>query len=75
MIQYALLIILIISISTNIPGTVHARQNISEEIYHMFGNLTPDYLGFKNFSYELSNNSLTNSLPSINTSNNSTMNR
>jgi hypothetical protein len=75
MIQYALLIILIISISTNIPGAVHARQNISEEIYHMFGNLTPDYLGVKNFSYDISNNISTNSLPSINTSNNSIMNR
>jgi hypothetical protein len=75
MIQYALLLILIISISTNIPDTAYTSQNISEEIYHMFGNLTPDYLGFKNFSYELSNNISTNSLPSINTSNNSIMNR
>lgn len=75
MIQYALLLILTISISTDIPGTAYARQNISEEIYHMFGNLTPDYLGFKNFSYDITNNISTNSLPSINTSNNSIMNR
>lgn len=69
--QYALLLILTISISTNILGTAHARQNISEEIYNMFSNLTPGYLGVKNFSYEHLGGFSISSLPSINTSNNS----
>jgi len=74
MIQYAFLLLLTILISTNTLGTVHARQNISEEIYKMFGNLTPDHLGVKNFSYELPGGFSISSMPSINTSNNSITN-
>lgn len=62
-------------ISTNTLNTGHARQNISEEIHNMFSNLTPDYLGFKNFSYESPGGFSISSLPTINTSINSTINR
>ncbi len=71
MIQYVLLLILNISISTYTLGTVYAFQNISEEIYKMFSNLTPDYLGVKNFSYEHPGGFPISSMPSINTSDNS----
>jgi hypothetical protein len=71
MIQYALLLLLNIVISTNTLGPIHAYQNISEEIYKMFSNLTPDYLGVKNFSYERPGGFSISSMPSINTSNNS----
>ncbi len=71
MIQYALLLLLNIVISTNTLGPIQAYQNISEEIYKMFSNLTPDYLGVKNFSYERPGGFSISSMPSINTSNNS----
>ena len=71
MIQYALLLLLNIVISTNLVGPIQAYQNISEEIYKMFSNLTPDYLGVKNFSYERPGGFSISSMPSINTSNNS----
>ena len=58
-------------ILTNSLGTVYERQNISEEIYIIFSNLTPDYLGIKNFSYEHPGGFSISSMPSINTSNNS----
>ncbi len=74
MIQYASLLILIIFISTITLCTGHARQNISEEIYNMFNNLTPDYLGVKNFSYERPGGFSISSMPSINTSDNSITN-
>jgi hypothetical protein len=69
MIQYALLLLLNIVISTNTLGPIQAYQNISEEIYKMFSNLTPDYLGVKNFSYERPGGFSISSMPSINTSN------
>jgi len=71
MLQHAFLIILTICILTNTFGIVYARQNISEEISMIFGNLTPDQLGFKNFSYEHLGGFSISSMPSINTSNNS----
>jgi hypothetical protein len=37
----------------------------------MFSNLTPDYLGFNNFSYEYPGGFSISSMPSINISNNS----
>ena len=52
MLQHGFLLILTRSILMNIFGTVYARQNISEQIYKMFGNLTSDNLGSMNFSYE-----------------------
>lgn len=70
MIQYAFLLILTIFISTITLWTGHARQNISEEIYNLFSNLTPDYLGVKNFSYERPGGFSISSMPSINTSDN-----
>jgi len=54
----------------NTVGTVYARQNISEEIYRMFNNLTPDYLGSKNSSYEYPGEFSISSMPRINTSDN-----
>ncbi len=74
MIQCTLLLILTIAISTNTLNIGHARQNISEEIYNMFGNLTPDHLGISNFSYERPSGFSISSMPSINTSNNSITN-
>ncbi|WP_458718684.1 hypothetical protein [Candidatus Nitrosocosmicus sp. R] len=71
MIGHVILLILILSILSDSLGTVYARQNISEEIHKMFSNLTPDYLGFKNFSYEYPGGFSISSMPSINTSNNS----
>jgi len=71
MIIHIILLLLTVSISTDGLGTIYAHQNISEEIYKMFGNLTPDYLGFKNFSYEYPGGFSISSMPSINTSNNS----
>ena len=71
MIIHIILLLLTVSISTDGLGTIYAHQNISEEIYKMFGNLTPDYLGFKNFSYERPGGFSISSMPSINTSNNS----
>jgi hypothetical protein len=55
-------------------GTIHADQNFPEEISKMFGNLTPDYLGVKNFSSEHPSGFSTSSMKSINTSNNSVTN-
>jgi len=74
MIQFAFLLILTIFVSTISLGTGYARQNISEEIYKMFSNLTPDHLGGKNFSYEHPGRFSISSMPSINTSNNSMTN-
>ncbi|WP_144732537.1 hypothetical protein [Candidatus Nitrosocosmicus arcticus] len=59
-----------ITISMNTLGTGHARQNISEEIYNMFSNLTPDYLGIKNFSYDDPNGSSENLFSNFSTNNN-----
>ena len=59
---------------SNSLGTVYAYQNVSEEINKMFSNLTPDYLGFKNFSYEYPGGFSIGSMSSINTSNNSISN-
>jgi hypothetical protein len=70
MIQYASLLILNIIISTYTVGTIHAYQNISEDIYKMFSNLTPEYLGVKDFSSEPPGGFLISSMQSINTSNN-----
>ena len=74
MIPYAFLLILTIFVSTISLGTGYARQNLSEEVYKMFSNLTPDYLGSKNFSYEHPGGFPISSMPSINTSNNSITN-
>ena len=71
MIIHIILLLLTVSFSTDGLGTVNAYQNISEEIYKMFGNLTPDYLGFNNFSYERPGGFSISSMPSINTSSNS----
>ena len=71
MVQSAFLLILIVSILTGGLGSANAYQNISEEIQKMFSNLTPDYLGFKNFSYEYPGGFSVSSMPSINISNNS----
>ena len=62
---------MIVSILSNSLGIVYAYQNVSEEIYKMFSNLTSDYLGFKNFSYEHPGGFSISSMHSINTSNNS----
>ena len=51
-------------------GTGHARQNISEEINNMFNNLTPGYLGVKNFSYDDSYGSSENFFSIYSTNNN-----
>ena len=74
MIQYSLLLILTISILINTLNTTYARQNISEEIYSMFSNLTPGYLGVKNFSSEHLGGFSISSMPKINTSNSSITN-
>jgi hypothetical protein len=71
MIQFAFLLISTILVSNNSLETVYTSQNISEEIYKMFSNLTPDYLGFNNFSYEYPGGFSISSMPSINISNNS----
>ncbi len=71
MIRHVIILILIVSILTNTFGIVYAHQNISEEIHKMFSNLTPDYLGVKNFSYELPGGFSISSMSSINSSNNS----
>lgn len=71
MIQFAFLLISTILVSNNSLETGYTSQNISEEIYKMFSNLTPDYLGFKNFSYEYPGGFSVSSMPSINISNNS----
>jgi hypothetical protein len=71
MLQHVFLLILTISILMDAVCTVYACQNISEEISVIFGNLTPDQLGFKNFSYEHLGGFSISSMPSINTSNNS----
>ena len=68
MIQYSLLLILTISILINTFNTTYARQNISEEIYSMFSNLTPGYLGIKNFSSEHLGEFSISSMSKINTS-------
>ena len=70
-ISHVILLIMIVSILSISLGTVYANQNISEEIYKMFNNLTPDYLGFKNFSYDHPGGFSISSMPSINTNNNS----
>ena len=72
MLQHVFLLILTISILINVIGTVYPRQNISEQIYKMFSNLTPDNLGSKNFSYEYPGEFSISSMPRINTSNNIT---
>lgn len=71
MVSHLILLILIGSIFTNSLGTVYAYQNVSDEIHKMFSNLTPDYLGFKNSSYEYPGGFSIGSMSSINTSNNS----
>jgi hypothetical protein len=73
MLQYVFLLILTISILTNAVGIVYARHNISEQIYKMFGNLTPDNLGSMNFSYEYPGGFSINSMSSINKTNSSIM--
>ena len=73
MIQYSLLLILTISILINTFNTTYARQNISEEIYSMFSNLTPGYLGIKNFSSEHLGEFSISSMSKINASNSSIM--
>lgn len=74
MIVYALLLIFTLVDSTVTPATGYVRQNVSEEIHMMFSNLTPDHLGFKNFSNERSDGFSISSMPSINASNNSIAN-
>jgi len=74
MIPYTFLLILTIFVSTIRLGTIYARQNLSEEIYNMFSNLTPDYLGGKKISYEHPGGFSIRSMPSIHTSNNSITN-
>jgi hypothetical protein len=71
MISHVILLILVVSILTNSLGTVYAHQNMSEEIYRMFSNLTPDYLGIKNFSYEHPDGFSISSMQIINTSDDS----
>jgi hypothetical protein len=71
MIQFAFLLISTILVSNNSLETGYTSQNISEEIYKIFGNLTPDYLGFNNFSYEYPGGFSISSMPSINITNNS----
>ena len=66
-----ILLILLLSFLTNSLGTVYAYQNMSEEIYKMFGNLTPDYLGLKNFTSEYPGGFYISSMPRINTSDDS----
>lgn len=73
MINPVILLILFVSIISNGLGTVYANENVTEEIYKMFSNLTPDYLGSKNFSYEYSEGFSISSMPSINTSNSSNL--
>ena len=70
MLQHGFLLILTRSILMNIFGTVYARQNISEQIYKMFNNLTPDNLRAMIFSYEYPGEFSINSMPRINMSNN-----
>ena len=66
-----ILLILVLSFLTNSLGTVNAYQNMSEEIYKMFSNLTPDYLGIKNFTSGYSDGFSISSMPRINTSDDS----
>lgn len=70
MLQHVFLLVLTISILTITIGTVHAHQNISEQIYKMFSDLTPDNLGFKNLSFEHPGGFAISPMPGINTSNN-----
>ena len=74
MIQTTFLVILTISIFINTLNTTYARQNISEKVYSMFSNLTPDHLGFKNYSSEHLGGFSISSMPQINTSNSSITN-
>ena len=73
MLQHVFLLILTMSILIDAGGTVYARQNISEQIYKIFGNLTPHNLGSMNFSYEYLSGFSISSMPSINTTNSSIM--
>ena len=57
----------------NAVGTVYASHNISEQIYRMFGNLTPNNLGSMNFSNEYPGGFSISSMPSIHTTDSSIM--
>ena len=55
----------------NTSYTVDAFQNMSNEINNFFNNLTPDYLGVNNYSFEHSDEFSISSMPRVITSNDS----